>query len=471
MPPEVDLSRHFNSRALEVCRLLCVRPHDVLTRRTRSGMVLVEDILEYASKRGPLRNVATGPKLACLTIRDDVVVRKYQREACQQALGRSGFVVAPCAAGKTLIGLLIAALNGGRVLLLTTRYADQWRTTIERMFDLVGRVVVCMLGDVDDHRLPPHVVIGTYAGFAAKPRSDRQRLVRLIPYQTVVLDEAHGAASPSNLALIDALNYRYAIALTATKVREDNELEKLERRIGSTLVDVDRMTLVAEGHVADVECINLLVPCSGVEFEDGVDIPLRVALAIDPNKMRLLSKVLATLSADGHRVLVFCDDLFCLRWTRSILNRSCPSIVGTISMETPDEDRKRLIAEFRDEARPTTALFISRTGDEALDIPEASAAIVFCNNWGSRRQLVQRLGRLARKGGIAPVFVVLVAEHEKELSTSKHREDYARAHGFSFSTRKQEETRYSTTLVGDTSRYAAALVEEWRSRRQRRAER
>ena len=89
---------------------------------------------------------------------------------------------------------------------------------------------------------------------------------------------------------------------------------------------------------------------------------------------------------------MFCDDLFCLHWAHAIAKASCKFVVGTVSMETAMADRTRIIDEFSASQNPVV-LFISRTGDEALDIPTASGAIVFRNNWASRRQIVQRIGR------------------------------------------------------------------------------
>jgi DNA excision repair protein ERCC-3 len=462
-----EVTRYFSKRALDVCRLLKVNPDDVLRNRQaiRRGMILVEEILDHTSMRPPLRHFQGIRRLSVLEVRSDVTMRPYQADAATRAARRNGFIVAPCAAGKTMIGLLVAALNGGRVLILTSRYAEQWYETITRMFHLLGNTTVALLTAVDASHAIPHIVIGTYSSLASPSRSDRQRLVRLMPYETVILDEAHGAASPHNLMMFDRLNYRYIIALTATKVREDNELEKLESRIGSTVVDIDRNALVACGFVADIECIKLVVPRTQLEPALVKGIPSRVLMAIDPTKMQLLKNMLTILSGENHRILVFCDDLFCLKWSRSILNRSCPSIVGTISMKTPEEERRRILAAFSDPKVSTTTLFISRTGDEALDLPTTSAAIVYCNNWGSRRQLVQRLGRLARVGGNKKksLFAVLIVDDKKEHSITTHRETYAQEHGFSFSVCRHDDTRFAITPSADTSRYVTALVESWRA--------
>jgi len=48
------------------------------------------------------------------------------------------------------------------------------------------------------------------------------------------------------------------------------------------------------------------------------------ALAIYPNKMQVLHSALSRLCSAQHKVLIFCDDLFCLRWTSLIMASQIP---------------------------------------------------------------------------------------------------------------------------------------------------
>ena len=61
-------------------------------------------------------------------------IRPYQWNCVRACRDKSGFVVAPCGSGKTLIGLLVAVFNGGRFLVLTTRFPEQWKKTLESYF-------------------------------------------------------------------------------------------------------------------------------------------------------------------------------------------------------------------------------------------------------------------------------------------------------------------------------------------------
>ena len=423
-----------------------------------NGGVLTMDMLMSLIETRPVTPMCSPHKMPLWVVRPHIV-RDYQWYVTKLSFRKSGFIVAPCGSGKTLMGLLLAVLNGGRFLVLTTRYAKQWKTTLDHFFFSFGGSRVRMFGDDDGFCEPPDAVIATYHAFIAPAQSMMARVLKQLPYETVILDEAHGAAARTNLQLIDALHAKYKYALTATKVREDAELEKLEARVGPTLVEVDRHILVAQGFVADVTCLHLIVEYTPV-LEAIVG--RTMSLAIQPFKTQLLCSVLQKLMKQGHRPLVFCDDLFCLNWTARIVKSSGIPVTGVISMRTPHDDREKSIQSFQ-RADPTAVLFLSRTGDEALDIPGATAGIVFWNHWASRRQIVQRLGRIARlSDGPSPVFVILLSDDTKELEVSTHREIYLKNHGFATMRSRQEDSAYSITIRRGVDAYVDRLRSTWR---------
>ena len=433
--------------------------HGINLTDLRKGVyaVCIEDVLRNLECRATVTKV-NRIRAPLFTPRSELV-RTYQWVCVAKMHRKSGFLVAPCGSGKTLIGLIIAVLNGGRFLVLTTRYAEQWKSALEMFFEPLRSVCV-VAGNERCGRGLPDVVISTYSAFTKVTR--HSRLVRQLVYDTVILDEAHGAASASVLALIDCMHVQYWCALTATKVREDEELTKLEARVGGTVVELDRGYLVESGHIADVDVLNIVVPYAddcGLERDVG-----RVmALALHGNKIQALVAVLRRLTADGCKTIVFCDDLFCLDWTAAIVRAAALPLVGQISMRTPCEERTRLVDAFTD--LESALLFVSRTGDEALDIPTASAGVVFWNHWASRRQIVQRIGRLSRVGeGAKPCFVVLLADDEREKRASNHRDLYLQQHGYVVRSTQFAKSRFSEPLLSGGT-YTERLVEKYRATR------
>ena len=388
-------------------------------------------------------------------------VRDYQMATVQQAHRKSGFIVAPCASGKTLMGLMLACLNGGQFLILTTRYAEQWKLTLDTFFVPIGKRRVFMYG-CDDARTalfdPPDVVIATYSRFAAPTADVNLRSIRQLQYTSVVLDEAHGAAAPTIIKSLERIHSYYKIPLTATPVREDNLLQELDRIVGGTIVTIDRKEMEEQGHVARVTCLNLVVP-----YDDCLEreTDRSTALALHPCKMQVLCSTLQRLVQDGNKTIVFCDILFCLSWAFQCVQEQGLSVVGCISMTTSQEDRVQCIRDFTS-APPGAIMFISRTGDEALDVPAATAGVVFCNLWASRRQIVQRIGRISRisASGPAPTFVVLISDDAKELEITQHRVTYLEEHGFAVTTAQQSDSVYGVKTDRDTP-YVHRLKLAW----------
>ena len=403
-------------------------------------VITLQDVLRCLDGRGPTRH--TLRKRAPIFVPFAPKVRPYQWECVRQVHDQSGFVIAPCGCGKTLIGLLVAVLNGGRFLVLTTRYAEQWKRTLDEFFAPVDAHVQVVVGHPDAGVIPD-VLISTYSAFC--PYNERLRLAKHVVYDTIVLDEAHAAASTANLALLDRLHTSRWCALTATLVREDQELTKLEARVGGVVVEVDRHRLIREGFVPEVKILNLVVPYDDAHAMER-HIGRHNALALHPNKVQVLLCILRMLIADSQKIIIFCDDLFCLQWTSDIIRASRFPYVGSISMSTTMETRRAILDAFENHA-DATIVTVSRTGDEALDLPSASAGIVFWNHWASRRQIVQRVGRLSRmRDGKAPIFITLLADDPKEHQVSKHRESYMRAHGFTIQTQTLAASSYATPL-------------------------
>ena len=445
--------------ALKLCDLHGVDAKQLVKNKRTTNLVGIDDTLLVLEERQTIRG--RGPRRLPLFCPIPDRIREYQWECVREASGNSGFIVAPCGSGKTLMGLLLAALNGGRFMVVTTRYAEQWRLTLRDFFTSFGKVTIVMYDKEMPASLiydPPDVVIATYTTLCRRSKTTVSRAITQLVFESLILDEAHTAASPSNLRLIDRLHARSIYALTATKVREDLELEKLEERIGKTLVTIERQQLVQAGYVADVQCLNLVV-----DYEPSFETLLgkKTALAIHPNKMLVLCSTLSRMCAKRHKILVFCDDIFCLHWSHDIVRRYGLESVGCISMNSPYAEREECIQRFST-ATGFALLFISRTGDEALDIPTASAAIVFWNHWGSRRQIVQRIGRIVRlSDGPSPVFVVLLSDDPKEHTVSSHREQYMREHGFCVSTLPQLQSPFGTFLPKKSEAYMALLKKKW----------
>jgi DNA excision repair protein ERCC-3 len=89
------------------------------------------------------------------------------------------------------------------------------------------------------------------------------------------------------------------------------------------------------------------------------------------------------------QVIVFSDNIFALREYAVKLGK--PFIYGP----TSHAERTRILHAFKHNPDINT-VFLSKVGDNSLDIPEANVLIQISSHAGSRRQEAQRLGRILR---------------------------------------------------------------------------
>ena len=80
---------------------------------------------------------------------------------------------------------------------------------------------------------------------------------------------------------------------------------------------------------------------------------------------------------------------------------------------------------------------LSKVGDTALDIPEASVIIQISSHFGARRQETQRLGRILRPkanptGGFNAFFYTLVSTDTREMYYSAKRQQYLVDQGYTY---------------------------------------
>jgi superfamily II DNA or RNA helicase len=126
-------------------------------------------------------------------------------------------------------------------------------------------------------------------------------------------------------------------------------------------------------------------------------------------------RVLADLLAAHHpaRTLIFTED------TAMVYRIARDFLMPAITHHTPVQERHEILQRFRTGEYP--AVVASRVLNEGVDVPEASIAIVLSGT-GSRREYVQRLGRiLRRREGKRAVLYEVVAEATSEEQVSRRR--------------------------------------------------
>ncbi|HSK24731.1 MAG TPA: DEAD/DEAH box helicase [Egicoccus sp.] len=375
---------------------------------------------------------------------DLLQLRDWQAEALAawSATGR-GVVEAVTGTGKTRLAMAairIVADRGGRTLVLapTLELQDQWVRELRAAApDLrVGRLG----GGSRDDLFERDVVVSTPHSAATVPIEPPPGTLGLL-----VADEAHRYGAPTwGAALHEAFPMR--LALTATYERNDDGLlEVLEPYFGAVVHRYGYDRAVADGTVAPFRIATVGVRLRGDERDayDRADARTRqlhrelvggLGMPKDPRKLfAAVSAVVAAAapSAEGAQVRACREYLVRVRERRevaaacagklAICAAAAPGLAGRRSLVFTDtveqaedaaaelvrggvhaetlhgglaDDKRRIrLAQFR--RGRIDALVAPRVLDEGVDVPDADVAVVLAA-FRTRRQLIQRLGRVLR---------------------------------------------------------------------------
>ncbi|KAI9246134.1 P-loop containing nucleoside triphosphate hydrolase protein [Sporodiniella umbellata] len=382
-----------------------------------------------------------------MSIKSDIEVRPYQQEAVDAivdrtqtpAIARSGIIVLPCGAGKTLTSILVASAIKKPVLVVcsTIIAAEQFSKEFLRFTDLMASKTGMFAGAKKwPYNGPSGVLFTTYTMLVdSKNRSiDSKRMSTFInktEWGIVILDEVHCVPANNFAKAIAKIKTKVRLGLTATMLREDEKIGDLETLVGPTWYHAKWKELADKGYIAKVICTQVeseMTPLTKSAHDSiqtgnvlGKGHHLRSLLAIlHPKKIQMCQRLVQYHEARGDKVLVYCDHIDALKIYAEKIDR--PLIYGA----TPTEDARQLLTRFQIDIN---TLFLSRIGDTSLDLPAATVLIQVSSHFGSRRQEAQRLGRVLRakkrnEKGFYSRFYTLVTNDTHEMQFSERRRQF-----------------------------------------------
>jgi len=377
-----------------------------------------------------------------IELRDTFTLRDYQKDAAQifyasgSEKGGSGVIVLPCGSGKTIIGMAAMALVKTHTLILTPSVtaARQWIRELLQKTTLTEEQVKEYSGDVKE--IAP-VTVATYQILTQRKRKKETEEEKEFSNFSIFSAQKWGLMIYDEVHLLPAPVFRFSadmqatrrLGLTATLVREDHKETEVFSLIGPKKFDIPWRVLEAQGWIAQAKCHEIRVSMS-MDLKMAYAVaPLREKIIIsgcNPEKFNIVKELMERHSEESDRILIIGQYIEQLETLAKEID--VPLITG----KTPNKERDRIYDDFR--KGEIRILMVSKVGNFAIDLPDASILIQISGTFGSRQEEAQRLGRVLRpkKDGRPAMFYSIVTKDSREQEFAMNRQLFLAEQGYGY---------------------------------------
>ncbi|CUM64601.1 uncharacterized protein PRCAT00002209001 [Priceomyces carsonii] len=380
-----------------------------------------------------------------IDLKPSTQIRPYQEKSLSKMFGngraRSGIIVLPCGAGKTLVGITAACTIKKSVIVLCTSSVSvmQWRQQFLQWCTIQPENVAVFTSENKEmFTSDAGLVVSTYSMVAnTRNRShDSQKVMDFLTSREwgfIILDEVHVVPAAMFRRVVTTIAAHAKLGLTATLVREDDKIDDLNFLIGPKLYEANWMDLAQKGHIANVQCAEVWCPMTSEFYQEYLRETSRKKMLLyimNPTKFQACQFLIHYHEKRGDKIIVFSDNVYALQ--EYALKLGKPFIYGS----TPQQERMKILQNFQHNDQINT-IFLSKVGDTSIDLPEATCLIQISSHYGSRRQEAQRLGRILRAKrrndeGFNAFFYSLVSKDTQEMYYSTKRQAFLVDQGYAF---------------------------------------
>ncbi|CAH1955970.1 unnamed protein product [Acanthoscelides obtectus] len=391
------------------------------------------------------RNDTINPDIN-IDLRPSAVLRPYQEKSLRKMFGngraRSGVIVLPCGAGKSLVGVTACCTVRKRALVLCNSgvSVEQWKQQF-KMWSTADDSMICRFtSEVLTWLFQGcSILVTTYSMITHTQRRswEAEQTMKWLQEQEwgiMVLDEVHTIPAKMFRRVLTIVQSHCKLGLTATLLREDDKIADLNFLIGPKLYEANWLELQKRGFIARVQCAEVWCPMTPEFYREYLVCKTSKRLLLyvmNPNKFRACQYLIRYHERRGDKTIVFSDNVFALKHYAIKMNK--PYIYGP----TSQGERIQILQNFKFNPKVNT-IFVSKVADTSFDLPEANVLIQISSHGGSRRQEAQRLGRIlrAKKGAIAEeynaFFYTLVSQDTMEMNYSRKRQRFLVNQGYSY---------------------------------------
>jgi DNA excision repair protein ERCC-3 len=181
-----------------------------------------------------------------IDLRPNATLRPYQEKSLRKMFGngraRSGIIVLPCGAGKTLVGVTAACTINKRALVLCNSgvSVEQWKTQFKMWSTADDNIIARFTHEAKDKPTEAKILISTYSmlTITSKRSYEAEKVLNWLKGQEwglMLLDEVHTIPAKMFRRVLTIVSAQCKMGLTATLVREDDKITDLNFLIGNFL--------------------------------------------------------------------------------------------------------------------------------------------------------------------------------------------------------------------------------------------
>lgn len=255
-----------------------------------------------------------------IDLKANAKVRPYQKGP-QKMFGnggaKSGVIVLPCGAGKSLVGVTAACTIKKPTLVLCTSTVsvEQWRgqfaTWITITEDRIGKCVSASDCSSSDRSFCAEVTVSTYSmiSHTGKRSKESQVLFDQIKnkeWGLLLLDEVYMEPADMFRKVIDVAKAHCKLGLTATLLREDDKIQDVNFLIGPKLYEANWLDLQKQNYLASVKCTEVWCPMTQELYQECFKLSstMRARLCgMNPTKFQACQHLVRDHENRGHKII------------------------------------------------------------------------------------------------------------------------------------------------------------------------
>lgn len=290
-----------------------------------------------------------------IDLKPAAVLRPYQEKSLRKMFGngraRSGVIVLPCGAGKSLVGVTACCTVRKRALVLCNSgvSVEQWKQQF-KMWSTADDSMICRFtSEAKDKPMGCGILVTTYSMIThTQKRSwEAEQTMRWLQEQEwgiMVLDEVHTIPAKMFRRVLTIVQSHCKLGLTATLLREDDKIADLNFLIGPKLYEANWLELQKKGYIARVQCAEVWCPMSPEFYREYLTTKTSKKMLLyvmNPSKFRSCQFLIKYHEKRGDKTIVFSDNVFALKHYAIKMNK--PFIYGP----TSQNERIQILQNFK----------------------------------------------------------------------------------------------------------------------------